>query len=84
MFPAQALAEALTARGWRILLATDERGALYADKFPADLRITLSAATARSGDPMGMLRAGAAVLQGTMQARGYFKRMDPAVVVGFG
>lgn len=84
MFPAQALAEALTARGWRILLATDERGALYADKFPADLRITLSAATARSGDPMGMLKAGAAVLQGTMQARGFFKRMDPAVVVGFG
>jgi hypothetical protein len=31
-----------------------------------------------------LLKAGAAVLQGTMQARGYFKRMDPAVVVGFG
>ena len=33
LFPAQALAEALIARGWRIVLATDERGALYADKF---------------------------------------------------
>ena len=28
LFPAQALAEALAARGWRIVLATDERGAL--------------------------------------------------------
>ena len=28
MFPAQALAEELTQRGWRIVLATDERGAL--------------------------------------------------------
>jgi len=84
MFPAQALAEVLSARGWRIILATDERGALYADKFPADLRISLSAATARPGDPVGMARAGLAVFKGALQARSVFKRMDPAVVVGFG
>ena len=84
MFPAQALAEVLTRRGWRIVLATDERGALYADKFPADLRVSLSAATARSGDPLGMARAGISVLRGVMQARTVFRRMDPAVVVGFG
>ncbi|MES2033872.1 MAG: undecaprenyldiphospho-muramoylpentapeptide beta-N-acetylglucosaminyltransferase [Pseudomonadota bacterium] len=84
MFPAQALAEELARRGWRILLATDERGALYADKFPADMRISLSAATAKAGDPIGMIKAGVAVLQGTLQARKIFKRMDPAVVVGFG
>ena len=84
MFPAQALAEALIRRGWRILLATDDRGALYADKFPADVRISLAAATARPGDPLGMMKAGVAVLRGTLQARSIFKRMDPAVVVGFG
>lgn len=84
MFPAQALAEALTRRGWRIVLATDERGALYADKFPADVRLTLAAATAKSSDPIGMIKAGWAVLQGTLQAGAAFKRMDPAVVVGFG
>ena len=84
MFPAQALAEALSARGWRIVLATDERGALYADKFPADIRISLSAATAKPGDPIGMLKAGLAVFRGTLQARRVFKQMDPAVVVGFG
>ena len=84
MFPAQALAEALTRRGWRIVLATDERGAMYADKFPADVRLTLSAATAKAGDPIGMIKAGSAVMQGVLQAGAAFKRMDPAVVVGFG
>lgn len=84
MFPAQALAEALTRRGWRIVLATDERGAMYADKFPADVRLTLSAATAKAGDPIGMIKAAWAVMQGILQAGAAFKRMDPAVVVGFG
>jgi UDP-N-acetylglucosamine--N-acetylmuramyl-(pentapeptide) pyrophosphoryl-undecaprenol N-acetylglucosamine transferase len=84
MFPAQALAEVLKSRGWRIVLATDERGALYADKFPCEERIALSAATAKAGDPVGMLKAGWEVLQGVLQARKAFKTMDPAVVVGFG
>ncbi|NBB15486.1 undecaprenyldiphospho-muramoylpentapeptide beta-N-acetylglucosaminyltransferase [Caulobacter sp. SLTY] len=84
MFPAQALAEVLTARGWRVVLATDDRGALYADKFPADERLTLSAATARPGDPIGLLKALWAVLVGTLQAMAAFRRMGPAVVIGFG
>lgn len=84
LFPAQALAEALSARGWKIILATDERGAVYADKFPAIRRIPLSAATARAGDVIGMAKAGGAVLQGTLQARSVFADTRPAVVVGFG
>jgi UDP-N-acetylglucosamine--N-acetylmuramyl-(pentapeptide) pyrophosphoryl-undecaprenol N-acetylglucosamine transferase len=84
LFPAQALAEALAARGWRIVLATDERGAQFADKFPAEARIGLSAATFRKGDPIGMMRAGLKIMRGVMQARAAFKRLDPAVVVGFG
>ena len=68
LFPAQALAEALTARGWRVALATDERGASYASSFPAERRIPLSAATFRSGDPIGMVRAGFHVFSGWMQA----------------
>ncbi|MCL4675666.1 MAG: glycosyltransferase, partial [Pararhodobacter sp.] len=34
MFPAQALAEELLARGWRVVLSTDARGARYAGGFP--------------------------------------------------
>jgi UDP-N-acetylglucosamine--N-acetylmuramyl-(pentapeptide) pyrophosphoryl-undecaprenol N-acetylglucosamine transferase len=84
MFPAQALAEALTRRGWRIVLATDDRGAMYADKFPAADRIALSASTFKPGDPVGMVRAGVAIAQGVSQARKAFRYLDPAVVVGFG
>ena len=84
LFPAQALAEALIARGWRIVLASDERVAAFAQEFPAEHRIGLSAATYRPGDPLGMIRAGFAVMQGAMQARAAFRHIDPAVVVGFG
>ena len=84
LFPAQALAEALMARGWRIVLATDERGAGFAGLFPAQERIGLSAATFRRGDPLGMVRAGLAIGQGVLQARAAFARLGPAVVVGFG
>ena len=34
MFPAQALAEAMLARGWRVKLSTDARGARYTGGFP--------------------------------------------------
>jgi UDP-N-acetylglucosamine--N-acetylmuramyl-(pentapeptide) pyrophosphoryl-undecaprenol N-acetylglucosamine transferase len=84
MFPAQALAETLIERGWRVVLATDERGALYADKFPAEQRLSLAAATFKPGDVIGMVRAAFSVFLGVMQARKAFKALDPAVVVGFG
>jgi len=84
LFPAQALAEALQARGWRIVLATDERGAAYAGAFPAEERIPLSAATFKRGDPLGMARAGLMVVRGVLQAMAAFRRLQPDVVVGFG
>ena len=84
LFPAQALAEVLIGRGWRVVLATDERGAAYAGGFPAEERIALSAATYRPGDPLGMVRAGLAIARGTLAARKAFRRLKPSVVVGFG
>ena len=84
LFPAQALAETLTARGWRVVLATDERGAQYAGHFPADERLALDAATARGGDPIGMAKAAFKIGGGILQARKAYTRLDPAVVVGFG
>ena len=84
MFPAQALAEVLTARGWRIALATDERGAQYAANFPSERRIPLSAATYRTGDVIGMARAAFHIWNGVRQAKAAFARTRPAVVIGFG
>jgi UDP-N-acetylglucosamine--N-acetylmuramyl-(pentapeptide) pyrophosphoryl-undecaprenol N-acetylglucosamine transferase len=82
MFPAEALSRELSARGWRIVLATDRRGEAYAHNFPAEERIALDAATGRG--PVGMARAGVAILKGVIQARGALKRLDAAIVVGFG
>jgi UDP-N-acetylglucosamine--N-acetylmuramyl-(pentapeptide) pyrophosphoryl-undecaprenol N-acetylglucosamine transferase len=84
LFPAQALAEELNRRGWRVVLATDDRGDKYAHDFPAEHRIPLSAATFRKGDLIGAVGAGLNIVQGVMQARTAFKVLDPAVVVGFG
>jgi len=84
LFPAQALAEALIARGWSIVLASDERVAGLSQDFPAERRIGLSAATYRPGDPIGMLRAGIAVMHGASQARAAYRDIGPNVVVGFG
>lgn len=84
LFPAQALAEALIARGWGIVLASDERAAAFAESFPAEERIGLSARTFKRGDPVSMGKAGIAIVRGVMQARAAFTRIDPAVVVGFG
>lgn len=82
MFPAEALARELTARGWRVVLATDHRGEAYAHEFPAEERLALDAATGRG--PIGMAKAGVAILKGVLKARAALTRLDAAVVVGFG
>ena len=84
LFPAQALAQALTARGWRVVLATDERVQTLSASFPAERRIPLSAATFKPGDPLGAGKAGVAILRGVMQARAELSALKPAVVIGFG
>jgi len=82
MFPAEALARELAGRGWRIVLATDHRGESYAQAFPAEARIALDAATGRG--PIGMAKAGVAIARGVVKASKALKRLDAAVVVGFG
>ena len=51
MFPAQALAEAMLKKGWRVKLSTDARGARYTGGFPHSTEIEqISSATfARGG-----------------------------------
>ena len=51
MFPAQALAEAMLAKGWRVKLSTDARGARYAGGFPdaVEVNVVGSATFSRGG-----------------------------------
>ena len=85
MFPAQALAEAMVAKGWRVRLSTDARGARYADSFPeAVQRVVLSSATFARGGPIARLVVPFRVAAGIISALWQFSRDRPAVVVGFG
>ena len=84
LFPAQALAEALGGRGWRIVLATDERVGNLTQAFPAERIVTLASATVRRGDPLGAPKAAMTLLRGVLQGRAALAEIDPAVVVGFG
>ena len=85
MFPAQALAEEMLARGWRVKLSTDARGARYTGGFPKEVSVEeiASATFARGG-----LTAKAAVpfriAGGVLSALSALRRDRPAVVVGFG
>ncbi|MFN6925331.1 MAG: UDP-N-acetylglucosamine--N-acetylmuramyl-(pentapeptide) pyrophosphoryl-undecaprenol N-acetylglucosamine transferase [Tabrizicola sp.] len=85
MFPAQALAEAMLARGWRVKLSTDDRGARYAGGFPGSVTIerVTSATFARGGAGARLLvpfRIFAGILGAVWSQLGD----RPAVVVGFG
>ena len=84
LFPAQALAEALGGRGWRIVLATDDRVERLVQAFPAERVVTLASATPRRGDPLGAPKAAITILRGVLQGRAALAEIDPAVVIGFG
>jgi UDP-N-acetylglucosamine--N-acetylmuramyl-(pentapeptide) pyrophosphoryl-undecaprenol N-acetylglucosamine transferase len=84
LFPAQALAEVLGGRGWRIVLATDERVSGHARSFPAERVITLASATIRPRDPLGTPKAAFTIVKGVCEGRAALKEIDPAAVIGFG
>lgn len=85
MFPAQALAEAMLAEGWRVKLSTDDRGARYAQGFPAGVAIEkVASATFARGGAAARLAVPFRVARGIWGAVRSLRADRPAVVVGFG
>ncbi len=85
MFPAQALAEAMLAKGWRVKLSTDARGARYTGGFPAKVDIVqVASATFARGGAVAKLIAPLRILGGILAATFRMMREKPSVVVGFG
>ena len=85
MFPAQALAEAMLARGWRVRLSTDARGARYVGGFPQAVEITqVSSATFARGGLLSRALVPFRIAGGVLGATLRLWRDKPAVVVGFG
>lgn len=84
MFPAEALAQELKRRGWKILLVTDARGARYAGRFPADDRVEISAKSPSVRGPIAKAVAAASLAGGLVTALKEFRRRSIAAAVGFG
>ncbi|WP_187428743.1 UDP-N-acetylglucosamine--N-acetylmuramyl-(pentapeptide) pyrophosphoryl-undecaprenol N-acetylglucosamine transferase [Roseobacter fucihabitans] len=85
MFPAQALAEMMIARGWRVKLSTDARGARYTQGFPETTEIAqISSATFARGGILAKAIVAPKILAGTVSALWVFLRHKPDVVIGFG
>ncbi|MCV6584705.1 MAG: glycosyltransferase, partial [Marinibacterium sp.] len=85
MFPAQALAETMLARGWRVKLSTDERGARYTGGFPDATEIeTVPSATFARGGLLAKAMVGPRIAAGVLKAAMGMRRDRPDAVVGFG
>ena len=85
MFPAQALAEEMLRRGWRVKLSTDPRGARYTGGFPDAVDIEIvNASTFSRGGIKAKLLTPFQILRGVMAAHKSMRRDRPALVAGFG
>ncbi|MDK3017983.1 UDP-N-acetylglucosamine--N-acetylmuramyl-(pentapeptide) pyrophosphoryl-undecaprenol N-acetylglucosamine transferase [Pseudodonghicola flavimaris] len=85
MFPAQALAEAMLRRGWRVKLSTDARGARYTGGFPHTTEITqVSSATFARGGILAKALVAPKIAAGVLSMAMQMRRDRPDAVVGFG
>jgi UDP-N-acetylglucosamine--N-acetylmuramyl-(pentapeptide) pyrophosphoryl-undecaprenol N-acetylglucosamine transferase len=83
LFPAEALAEALTLRGERVELVTDTRVESWVERFPGEVH-TIIAGTVTGTGLGAKIRGAFRLLIGLKQAYMLMGRLRPKVVVGFG
>jgi UDP-N-acetylglucosamine--N-acetylmuramyl-(pentapeptide) pyrophosphoryl-undecaprenol N-acetylglucosamine transferase len=84
LFPAEALASVLTARGFAVELVTDERAQRYGGRFPAQAIHQIPAATPSGVSPVARLQAILTLGLGTLAALALLVRRRPQALVGFG
>lgn len=85
MFPAQALAEAMVRKGWRVKLSTDPRGARYAGGFPHVVQVVqVKSGTFARGGIVAKVLVPFQIIGGIASAILSMLRDRPAIVVGFG
>ena len=84
LFPAEALAHELKARGHVVHLVTDSRAERYAGTFPADEIHVVPSATIGSKNPVAVTKALWRLWSGMRAARRLMLKQNPAIVVGFG
>ncbi len=83
LFPAEALAVALSQRGVVVDLVTDERASRYGD-FPGHATHIVPSATLAGPNPFRLAGAVIKLCRGTVGSLRLLNRLRPAAVVGFG
>ncbi len=83
VFPAEALAGALAARGFRLALVTDDRGSAYGGTL-GTLETHRLPIRKMTGNLLRRLIGAASLLPGYLAARRLLATLKPAAVVGFG
>ncbi|MFH1796693.1 MAG: undecaprenyldiphospho-muramoylpentapeptide beta-N-acetylglucosaminyltransferase [Pseudomonadota bacterium] len=84
LFPAEALAHELTARGWEVHLATDDRAERFAGMFPSSAIHPIRSATIGGKNPISLARTFWRIWGGVRQASAVIAQIRPKAVVGFG
>ncbi|MBO0902261.1 undecaprenyldiphospho-muramoylpentapeptide beta-N-acetylglucosaminyltransferase [Jiella sonneratiae] len=84
LFPAEALAHELIARGFTVELVTDERAGRFAERFPVKEIHRVRSATFASKNPVAVATSLLTLWRGFREAGALVRRLRPAVVVGFG
>jgi UDP-N-acetylglucosamine--N-acetylmuramyl-(pentapeptide) pyrophosphoryl-undecaprenol N-acetylglucosamine transferase len=84
LFPAEALAHALSSRDAEVELVTDARALRYGDVFPARAIHTLPAGTPRGGSLIARAQAVAQLAHGVALAVALLRNARPRAVIGFG
>jgi UDP-N-acetylglucosamine--N-acetylmuramyl-(pentapeptide) pyrophosphoryl-undecaprenol N-acetylglucosamine transferase len=83
LFPAEALAVALSRRGVTVDLVTDERASRYGD-FPGHAIHIVPSATLAGPNPFRLAGATIKLCRGIITSLRLLKRLRPAAIVGFG
>lgn len=83
MFPAEALARELLARGRAVTLVTDRRGHAFGDSL-AEVPVHRVRAASPGNGILGKLTAALQMGLGLLEARALMRSLRPAAVVGFG
>ncbi|MGH6988887.1 MAG: undecaprenyldiphospho-muramoylpentapeptide beta-N-acetylglucosaminyltransferase [Stellaceae bacterium] len=88
LFPAEALAQELTVRGWRAAMMTDQRGQAFGDPRMKAGDLDLDLYRIRAGRPeagvVSKLVAATEIWRGMREAQRLLRQLAPACVAGFG
>jgi UDP-N-acetylglucosamine--N-acetylmuramyl-(pentapeptide) pyrophosphoryl-undecaprenol N-acetylglucosamine transferase len=84
LFPAEALAAELAARGIPVDLVTDPRAKEYAGNFPARSVYAVSSATFGSKNPIAIFKSASKIGLGFGESARLIRKLKPRALVGFG